>query len=381
MMRHSPARSASLLFLSPIILSGCAGKVDKVVMNRVVERALRVPDVDQACSIGVAMRSPLAGITRAARPANQALMIAEFTAAMCDEAAAQDHELDAVRATSAAVGLAGPQRVSIARDARIAADRSHGRAAARYLRALEHGQAEFGALGGDACPRLEEWEELSFMVMLVSGMQAVLHDSAAGSPLGVPKETILDVARSAQCLDDADWWYGPSAMQAAAWATIPGSAPAGTDPWALLEEVSEKSDATGIRVARALQVVISVNAGRDDLAEQAIRAHAAARVATPPSEEYALFDQYALVLSRHQSDLFWMREEGHRTPVFGELPGNGMAAPDGAPLGADPFADDPFAEDPFGGELPDSDSAGGGPADGVQPAEPASPDDAALETP
>lgn len=219
------------------------------------------------------------------------------------------------------------------------------------------------------------------MVMLVSGMQVVLHDSAAGSPLGVPKETILDVARSAQCLDDADWWYGPSAMQAAAWATIPGSAPAGTDPWALLEDVAEKSDATGIRVARALQVVISVNAGRDDLAEQAIRAHAAARVATPPSEEYALFDQYALVLSRHQSDLFWMKEEGHRTPVFGELPGDGVSAPDGAPLGADPFADDPFAEDPFGGELPDSDASGGDPADAVPPAEPPSTDDAALETP
>ena len=113
----------------------------------------------------------------------------------------------------------------------------------------------------------------------------------------------------------------------------------------------------------------------------AIRAHAAARVATPPSEEYALFDQYALVLSRHQSDLFWMKEEGHRTPVFGELPGDGVSAPDGAPLGADPFADDPFAEDPFGGELPDSDASGGDPADAVPPAEPPSTDDAALETP
>ena len=111
------------------------------------------------------------------------------------------------------------------------------------------------------------------MLMLVSGLQVVLHDSAAGSPLGVPKETILDVARSAQCLADEDWWYGPSAMQAAAWATIPGSAPEGTDPWVLLADVGEKSDTTGIRVARALQVLISVNAGRDDLAEQAIRAH------------------------------------------------------------------------------------------------------------
>jgi hypothetical protein len=186
----------------------------------------------------------------------------------------------------------------------------------------------------------------------------------------VPKETILDVARSAQCLADEDWWYGPSAMQAAAWATIPGSAPEGTDPWVLLADVGEKSDTTGIRVARALQVLISVNAGRDDLAEQAIRAHSAARAATPSSERFALFDQYAYNLSRHQSDLFWMKEEGHRTPVFGELPGDDGPEPGPDALGEDPFAEDPFGGDPFG-DPPSGDDA----------AAPPPPDDAAPETP
>lgn len=384
----SPARSAAppLLGLLMGVLpglalsTGCAGKVDKLVVKRVVERSLRLPDVDQACAIGVSLRSPLAALTKETRPPHQALLIAEFTAALCDETAAQTHELDAARALSPAVGMAGAQRVAIARDARLAADRAHSRAAARYLRALEHGEAEFGELGSDECPRLRQREELPFMLMLVSGLQVVLHDSAAGSPLGVPKETILDVARSAQCLADDDWWYGPSAMQAAAWATIPGSAPAGVDPWQMLADVGEKSDATGIRVARALQVVISVNAGRDDLAERAIRDHAAARAATPSSTHFALFDQYAFNLSRHQSDLFWMKEEGHRTPVFGELPGDDAPAPGPGSLGADPFAEDPFGGDPFGG----GPAAGGAetvaPDAGVGAPTP-TPDDAAPESP
>ena len=353
------------------VLTGCAAKVDRIVIDRVVERALRLPDVDQACAIGESMNSPLASVTSDKRPPRQALLISEFTAALCDEADAQAHELAAAQALSPALGLPGAQRAALARDARLAADRSHMRAAARLGRALDHGQAAFGTLGSESCPRLKAHEELPYMLTLVAGMQLVLHDSAAGGPLGVPKEIILDVARSAQCLDNEDWWYGPAAMQAAAWATIPGSAPDGTDPWAMLAEVAEKSDATGIRVARALQVAISVNAGRDDLAEQAIRDHAAARAETPSSAEFALFDQYALNLSRHQSDLFWMKEEGHRTPVFGELPGD--STPESSPEldGPDPFAEDPFGADPFGGE------EAPGPAD--EP--PSTPDDAAPETP
>jgi hypothetical protein len=388
MKPHSPARSAVptarglllglsvSLSVSLPLASGCAGKVDKLVVKRVVERSLRLPDVDQACAIGVSLRSPLAATTKESRPPHQALLIAEFTAALCDETTAQTHELDAARATSPAVGMEGALRVAVARDARLAADRSHNRAAARFLRALRHGEAAFGELGSEACPRLKEREELPFMLMLVSGLQVVLHDSAAGSPLGVPKETILDVARSAQCLSDEDWWYGPAAMQAAAWATIPGSAPEGTDPWVMLADVGQKSDATGIRVARALQVLISVNAGRDDLAEQAIRDHAAARAATPSSERFALFDQYALNLSRHQSDLFWMKEEGHRTPVFGELPGDGTPESGPDALGEDPFAEDPFGGDPFG-DPPAGDPA---PSDGDSAVPPSS-DDAAPETP
>ena len=370
-------RNPALALLAPVLasaLSGCATKIDKITVKRVVARAMLVPDVGQACQIGASLRSPLAAATREARPAHQALLIAEVTAGMCDEMAAWEHELDQAIALSEARGLPPAQRALVAQDARLQADRAHTRAATRYLRAYEHGVAAFGPLGTAACPKLKQREELPYLLSLVAGLQVVLHDSAAGSPLGVPKATILDVARGARCVDDAAWWYGPSAMQAAAWGTIPGSAPDSIDPWVQLDQAARGSDSTGVRVARGLQVTIAVNAGRDDLVQEAIRAHAAAIAATEADPRFALFDRYAYLLSRHQSDLIWAKEAGHRTPVFGVLPGD--AAPQGGALDSDPFGADPFGADPFGDE-----STGGAPVEDAPPAGAPPTDDADAPAP
>jgi|GEM_PF-142350 len=370
--RRLSARLGSALLLIGVALPGCASKIDKLTVNRVVARALTVPDVDQSCEIGVSLRSPLAAATKEKKPARQALLISEATAAMCDEVAAWTHELDRAKALSDALGLAPAQRSRVARDAGFAADRSHQRAAARYLRAWEQGLIEYGDIGNGDCPKLKSYEEFGYFMALVSGTQAVLHDSQSGRTLDVPQETILAVARGAECLmsdpdkdgtvDGKQWWYAPEALQAAAWATIPGSGPEGTDPWAILEDMGQKGEALGVRVARGLQVTIAMNAGREDVARDAIMAHAKALEAHPQSTTHALLDRYAYLLSLHQSDLLWIAEEGYRTPVFGELPGTPAGAPDG---------DDPFGGDPFGGE-----AGGDDPFANELPAEP-SPDDAA----
>ena len=228
------------------------------------------------------------------------------------------------------------------------------------------GLAEFGQIGTGDCPKLKAHDEFAYFITLVSGMQSVLHDSQSGRTMDIPQETILAVARGAECLmSDADgdgtvdgkkWWYTPEALQAAAWATIPGSGPSDADPWAIMEEMGQKGDSLGVRVARGLQVTIAMNAGQEDVARQAIADHAKALAAHPQSETHALLDRYAYLLSLHQSDLLWIAEEGHRTPVFGELPGT--------PAGTDD-ADDPFGADPFGGDDPFA---------GESPAEPSTDD-------
>jgi len=379
--RPCPATLARIAGIgATLVFIGCAGKIDKITVNRVVARALTVPDVDQSCEIGATLRSPLAAATKESKPARKALLISEATAAMCDEMAAWTHELDRAMALSSAVGLAPMQRALRAKDAGYAADRSHQRAAARYLRAWENGLEEFGDIGNGDCPKLKSHDEIAYFVTLVSGIQTVLHDSNSGRTLGVPQETVLQVARGAECLkgdpdkdgtiDGKQWWYAPEALAAAAWATIPGSGPEGVDPWTVLEEMGAKGESSGVRVARGLQVTIAVNAGREDIAQAAIAAHAAALDAHDQSHTHALFDRYAYLLSLHQSDLMWIAEEGYRTPVFGQLPGAAAAGEDADPFGggdgSDPFGDDPFGGDPGAkapADVPPSDPspAGDGP--------------------
>ncbi len=352
----SPVRSPAALAVLPLALglTGCISKmVDKTTVKSIVAESMRVPDVDMACETGVSLRTPVAAITK--KKSHKAMLISEMTAGMCDEVASLEAELDAALALSASHELGPVPRAVAAKDARIRAERLHERSARRYYRAYLTAEQAFGPYGAD-CPKLADWEELAYFLGLFAGVQAVLHDSAAGSPVGVPKDTLLAAGRASECLDNAQWWYVPQAIRGAVWATIPGSGPEGVDPWQLIDEAAEKSDTLGIRVPRGLQATIAVNNGKDDIAREAIQKHAAAVAATPADPDWVLLDRFSFLLSQFQSDLIWIAEEGHRTPVFGELPG-ADAAPEADPFGADPFGGDPFGGNPMGGDAPTDDAA------------------------
>jgi hypothetical protein len=149
---------------------------------------------------------------------------------------------------------------------------------------------------------------------------ALIHDRRGGGTHGIPLDRLLEVARASECLDDATWWHVPMALRAGAWATIPGSGPAGSDAWALLDEAAGKGDVSGVRVARAVQALIAGNSGATDVVEAAIKAHAASLEGTPQASDWALLDQYALQVTTHESDRVWTAAKGHRTEAFGALP-------------------------------------------------------------
>lgn len=333
------------VFAATTVLTGCLAKtIDKFTVKGVVVRSMQLPDADMACELGVSLRSALAAATSPKRPSRQALLISDMTAGMCDEIASLDAELDQALALSAAHGLDPVPRAVAAQDARLRADRLHERSATRYYRSWLMAQDAFGPYG-EGCPKLKERDELPYFLGLFAGVQAVLHDSAAGGPVGVPKETLLLAGRASECLEDDKWWHVPQAIRGAVWATIPGSGPEGVDPWTLIADAADKSDPQGVRIARALQVTIAVNNGRDDVAREGILKHGEAIQAHAVDPDYQLLDRFSFLLSQFQSDLFWIAEEGHRTPVFGTLPGPQASEP----AGPDPFGDDPFAADPFGG--------------------------------
>ena len=298
---------------------------------KVVDRGSDYPDTGKACALGAALAHPLASLTK--NEPHLALVVAEGTSALCDQAVAWEQELGSARAKRNLTAL-GDSRAAEITDARIAAARAHSRAAARFDGSFRQLEGHFGDLGAE-CPKIREKDEFVVLFGLVTGTLALLHDKAGGTENDVPLDRLNVVARTSECLDDAAWWSAPKALRAGAWATIPGSGPAGVDAWALLDEAAREGDASGVRVARGIQVLLAANAGRDDVVEEALRAHAASIAATPQDPDWALLDAYAYEVSLHQSDLLWTAATGHRTEAFGQLPSDVAPAPE--PTGPDPF--------------------------------------------
>ena len=334
-------RRIGALSLALALLTACAGKVDAFTVQRVVPRALAGGDLEMVCATGEGSTYTLAGVTKADNPPNRAMIIGNATGAMCAELRAWEDDLASLRAEHLYEGEA---QIAAIKDARHAAERHHAVAAERFWTAFAHTEAHYGPVGDD-CPSFsKKRDELTYLIGLVAGSSALIHDKAAGSPVGVPLDVLPRVARAAGCLDDAAGWHAPSALQAAAWATVPGSGPEGVDPWALLAESAAAGDTTGVRIGRALQVQIAANAGRAEVTREGIELHATALKSAEADPRWVLLDEYARRISLHQSDLIWTRERGYRTPTLGEFP----EAP-GATGPEDPFGADPFGGDPFGG--------------------------------
>jgi hypothetical protein len=163
---------------------------------------------------------------------------------------------------------------------------------------------------------------------LSTGLLAVLSDASAGGQAGVPTETVLAVERGSSCLNAADWWGVPVALRAAVWATVPGQLPEGEDWKARLEEAAVAGEEVGVDLSRALQIQVLATVGENDALRTAITGWAEARGTRQLNGDYALLNEYAYRMIRHESDKIWMEASGQRTAAgtlgtFPEEPGVG----------------------------------------------------------
>ena len=99
-------------------LSACAGKVDSFAVERVIARGARVGDVPKACALGESLVHAIGAVGREDHPARKALVIAEVTAAFCQEDRAREAQLDGARALRNLATL-GAARSAEVQDARI----------------------------------------------------------------------------------------------------------------------------------------------------------------------------------------------------------------------------------------------------------------------
>ena len=333
-----------LFMLGIVVLvgSGCANALDRYLLRHPIEEALTMPDVDLACGAANGNIPVAMGISDK-HPAHRSLTILEVTGAACPERLAMEAELEAARA---GVLLEGEALQGAVKDAREKERRYRADAAARLYRAWANLEAEYGVVDG-TCPKLRHKEdEFTYLLGLVAGANALLQDQASGGEVGVPTNILGNVGRGAACLDSARWWHLPGALQAGAWAMVPGTGPEGVDPWVALSEAAAAGEGSGVRVARAIQALLAANAGRRDDLTDAIKGFAAASGQAGSDPDYVLLDAYAEMVVRHQSDLVWTQDRGYRARALGALPWDAVAPEPDVPdvFGDDPFAD-PFAED------------------------------------
>jgi hypothetical protein len=284
-------------------------------VKHVVPHVFETGDVDMACKVGVAMGPFLLSFGRVTAPPDRSGIATMLSAGMCAEADAREAELDQLRALKAG-------RPAEAQDARVREHRAHEVAAARYQHAFQHFVRVFGEPGGE-CRMIAKADGLLYLLGLTSGLLAVVHDRAAGGALGVPLDLPRKVATGAACLDDGHFWGVPRALQAAVWASVPGTAPAGvSDPFVVLRQSARAGQEKGLRLAGALLALAAATAGRTDDLHAAIREHAASVRTRPALAAYRTLDRYATMLVEHESDKLWTQATGHRTPVgsFGTFP-------------------------------------------------------------
>jgi hypothetical protein len=255
-------------------LGGCAtvvyaptGKVlTHYATDEVVPYVESTSDIPLAtCGTGLGQQQLLASFGRIIGRPHMALVYTGILTAGCSEAQAFSDDLRYLRAARAG-------RSSDANDALIAEQNAEALTARRRYQAFRDMVAIYGKPGqesttdsgqpGVVCPEFEgRKDQETYLLGLVTGLQAIFDDTRSGSQVGVPQNIAPEAARASQCLDNAKWWGVPEAIQAAVWSTVPGALPKGKNAWTAFAHAEQLANAAGVRLAYALAAATAENLG------------------------------------------------------------------------------------------------------------------------
>lgn len=320
-----------LLIYLAILGSGCSvnkltgDTLSQYTADHLAPYVLGTDDVGMACEMGVSMGPLLLSFERVTAPPDYAAVPTLVTAALCAEQQVWEEELRSVRAYRA-------QQVAEYTDALTAQKRAHGVAASRYWRAyqrVDHLFPESMYVSG-ACPELNELDELTMVMGLISGVQAVQHDRASGVMVGVPTDTPRKVIMRAQCFDEVAnrrWWGVARGIEAAIWMVVPGSGPQGTPAevqkkaYQVLTDNAQLGRDSGVRLVDSIFAYAAQAMGDEAKVREQIKSFAASRSKKQADPRWQLLDEVSALQLRALSDLRWTRDRGHRTPVgkFGQF--------------------------------------------------------------
>ncbi len=322
---------AGLCALALALLAGCSANpiysTTGIVLasyseDEATPYVLQMSDTRMACSLGEGIDPLLYSFSRVTDAPDSTGSLLMLLAGNCMEYRAWEAELEYLRAD-----FKGD--VPAAKDARERMKRLNAETAERRLLGYQRAMAAY-----DFDPNAEEFEcpflfddqeQLTFLVGLLTGMQAIVNDANSGAAAGVPRDIAAQAERAAVCVDNEKWGGLPNAIRALVWLLIPDTQPTmSPEPWRLLESSSELGIKSGIRASMAIHAVAAETFGRPDVLADVIRRYAESEENFEVWEEYQLVDVVAGELIQFSSDKHWTAEYGYRTPkqYFGQMSPN-----------------------------------------------------------
>lgn len=269
-------------------------------------------DLAAGCTGAEALSGMVMSIGRITEEPHELAVLLFLAAGGCEEERAFEEELAYLR-------FIRNQQPDMAQDALIMQKRHHVKAAKRYyqswLQLIEFNKGK--EIGGE-CPSLEqEFDQLVWLVGVVSGLLALNNDILSGVGTGVPKNIAAQAERAIGCLDNRKWFGVPLALKAAVWSLLPGALPEGENAWERLEQADIIGETANIRLAHVFHVIAAYSKGDMDRVRTVIKRHAEKIAASPANEQYKLLDVAATEAITRISDKMWTEAMGHRTPIGG----------------------------------------------------------------
>ena len=280
---------------------------------------LQMSDPHMACSLGEGIDPLLYSFSRVTDAPDTTGSLLMLLAGNCMEYRAWEAELAYLRADFEG-------NVPAAKDAREEAKRLNAKTAERRLKAFNRAMAAYEfdpAAEPLECPFLfSEQDELTFLLGLLTGMQAIVNDANSGALAGIPRNIAPQAERAAICVDNEKWGGLPNSIRALVWLLLPDTKPPlSPDPWAVLDHSSELGVKKGLRASMALEAVAAETFGRPEVLAETIAQFAASEDEVEVWDDYQLVDEVAAGVIRFSSDKHWTANYGYRTPqsYFGKM--------------------------------------------------------------
>lgn len=321
-------RSKLVLLAAVVLLAGCSAnpiyKTTGAVLagyseGEATPYVMQMSDPEMACALGEGIDPLLYSFSRINDAPDTTGSLLMLLAGNCIESQSWEAELAYLRADYEG-------NVPAAKDAREQSKRLYALTAERRLVAFRRAMAAYDFDPSKEpleCPFLfDEQDEMTFLLGLLTGMQAVVNDANSGARAGIPRNIAPQAERAATCVDNAKLGGLPNAIRALVWLLLPDTRPElSPTPWVVLKNSSDVGVQVGIRASMAVEAVAAETFGRPDVLADVVRRFADAENTIDVWDEYRLVDTLAGQVIRFSSDKHWTAEYGYRTPqtYFGKM--------------------------------------------------------------